>query len=314
MDRLSAIRVFVEVADRGSLTQAAEALNMSTAMVSRYLAVIEDWFGARLLHRTTRKLSLTDAGISALPRCRQLLELAQDTASIAAERSREPGGVLRVASASSFADAQLTAALVAFQQQHPQVEMVLSVGDKAADLVGERIDLAVRITNTLDPTVIARRLAVCRSKLCASPAYLQRQGIPRTFDDLRHHLCVAHAFGIGKHYRFTTAEGEAVEVPVDWRFHTNETAVLRRAVLAGAGVAMLPTYYIGDDLRSGRLLALLPEYEPETMGIHALYLSRQHQPLALRLLVDFLAHTFGGAVAPWDAQDIPSVHQINSSH
>lgn len=299
MDRLTAVRVFVEVADRGSLTQTAEHLEMSTAMVSRYLAAVEDWFDARLLHRTTRKVSLTDAGLAALPTCRQLLELAEEAQHLAAERSRVPAGVLRVTSSGSFADAQLTAALVDFQRQYEQVEIVLSVGDKAADLVGERVDLAVRITNTLDPAMITRPLARCRSMLCASPDYLEKHGVPRVAEDLRQHRCIAHAFGIGKQYRFTQG-GEALTVPVDWSFHTNETAVLRRAVLSGAGVGMLPTYYLRDELRSGRLVQLLPDHEPEVLGIHAIYLSRQHQPLALRLLVDFLAARFAGEPAPWD--------------
>ena len=299
MDRLTAVRVFVEIADRGSLTQAADHLEMSAAMVSRYLAAVETWFGARLLHRTTRKVSLTEAGLAAIPSCRQLLEIAEDVQHLAAERSREPAGILRVTTSSSFADAQLTAALVDFQREHAQVEIVLSVGDKAADLVAERVDLAVRITNNLDPTMITRSLARCYSMLCASPDYLERQGVPRTPEDLRQHRCIAHASGIGKQYRLTR-DGETFTVPVDWCFHTNETAVLRRAVLSGAGVGMLPTYYLGDDLHAGRLVRLLPDFEPDVFGIHAIYLSRQHQPLALRLLVDFLVARFAGDWAPWD--------------
>jgi DNA-binding transcriptional LysR family regulator len=300
MDRLTAIRVFVEVADRSSLTKAADTLDMSAAMVSRYLAAIEEWFGARLLHRTTRKISLTDAGLAALPSCRQMLDIAEEVQHLAAARRREPAGVLRVTTSSSFADAQLTAALIDFQQQYPQVEIVLSVGDKATDLVAERVDLAVRITNTLDPAMITRQLAQCRSVLCASPDYLHRHGIPLCVADLSSHHCIAHAFGIGKQYRLRREGEETVTVPVNWSFHTNETAVLRRAVLSGAGIGMLPTYYLGDDLQSGRLIQLLPEHQPEVLGIHAIYLSRQHQPLALRLLVDFLADRFGGSPAPWD--------------
>lgn len=299
MDRLTAVRVFVEVVDRGSLTQTAERLDMSAAMVSRYLVAIEDWFGARLLHRTTRKISLTDAGMAALPSCRQLLDLAQEAQHMAAERMREPAGVLRVTTASSFADAQLTAALVDFQAQYEQVEIVLSVGDKAADLVSERVDLAVRITNKLDPAMIARPLASCRSVLCASPSYLARHEAPQTAADLHQHRCIGHAFGIGKQYNLSR-HGKVVQAPVNWRFQTNETAVLRRAVLSGAGIGMLPTYYVGEDLRAGRLVQLLPDHEPEVFGIYAIYLSRQHQPLALRLLVDFLAARFAGETPPWD--------------
>lgn len=299
MDRLTAVRVFVEVVDRGSLTQAAETLEMSAAMVSRYLAAVEKWFDARLLHRTTRKVSLTDAGLAALPACRQLLDIAEDVQHLAAARNRAPAGVLRVTTASSFADAQLTEALVDFQRLYEQVEVVLSVSDKPTDLVAERVDLAVRITNSLDSTMIVRPLAQCRSMLCASPQYLARYGELRKAEDLLKHRCIAHAFGIGKQYRFTHAD-QVIEVPVSWSFHTNETAILRRAVLSGAGIGMLPTYYLGDDLRQGRLVRLLPDYEPDLMGIHAIYLSRQHQPLALRLLVDFLVERFAGDMAPWD--------------
>lgn len=299
MDRLTAIQVFVEVADRGSLTQAAETLDMSTAMVSRYLTAVEGWLGARLFHRTTRKVSLTDAGAAALPSCRQLLDLATDAQHLAAQRGREPAGVLRVTTSGSFAEAQLTFALVDFQKRHPAVEIVLSAGDRTTDLVGERIDLAVRITKAPDPSLIARPLARCRSVLCAAPAYLRQHGSPQTVSELRDHRCVAHAFGIGKHYRFTRGQ-ETLDAPVTWSFHTNDTVVLRSAVLAGAGIALLPTYYVNEDVRTGRLVRLLSDHEPEVLGIYAVYLSRQHQPQALRLLVDFLAERFGGETAPWD--------------
>lgn len=161
------------------------------------------------------------------------------------------------------------------------------------------MDLAVRITNALDPAMIARPLALCRSVLCASPAYIRRNGAPNSVEDLLHHRYIAHAFGIGKQYRFTRGR-ETIEVPVRWSFHTNETAILRRAMLSGAGIGMLPTYFVADDLQQGRLVQLLRQEEPELLGIHAIYLSRQHQPLALRLLVDFLVARFGGAVPPWD--------------
>ncbi len=301
MDRLTATQVFVEVADRSSLTAAAEHLQMSTAMVSRYVAALEDWLGARLLHRTTRKVTLTDAGIAALPTCRQLLELAMDAQHLAHERSREPSGLLRITSAGSFAETQLTPALIAFQQRYPKIEIALSVADKTADLVADRVDLAVRITNQLAPTLIARQLAVCHSVLCASPEYVAIKGKPHTLNELANHRCISHAFGAGPHYRFKQGN-DLLEVPITWSFHTNETAILRRAVLSGGGIAMLPTYYVGDDLASGRLVQLLPELTPESLGIYAVYLSRQHQPLALRLLVDFLAERFSGPIAPWDRQ------------
>jgi DNA-binding transcriptional LysR family regulator len=299
MDRLTAARVFVEIADRGSLTQAAERLDMSPAMISRYLAAAEDWLGARLLHRTTRRVSLTDAGQTAIVACRQWVALAEDMHHRTSDSRREPETKLRVATSPSFADAQLAEAIIEFQRQHTKVLVELIVVDRSVDLVEERIDLAVRITNTLDPHLVSRKLMDCRSVLCAAPAYLEEHGLPTTPDALRTHVHIAHAFGGGATYKLSL-DGKTVEIPVSGRLFTNETAVLRRAALSGAGIAMLPTYFVSEHLGRGELLRVLPEYEPEALGIHAVYLSRRHQPLALRLLVDSLAARFDVATAPWD--------------
>jgi len=299
MDRLSAMRVFVEVADRGSLTQAAEQLDLSRAMVSRHLANLEQWLGARLLHRTTRRISLSDAGEAALPRCRQLLALSDDIEAVTGTRVSEPIGKLRITTSLSFAEAQLTAAVVEFQARHPRVEIEVLALDRAVNLVEERIDLAVRITNTLDEQFVARRLAPCRSVLCASPAYIRRHGRPAAPDDLKAHNCITHAFGSRAEYRLSH-RGRVSTVAVGGTMFSNETGVLRQAVLAGAGIAMLPTYYVVEDLKRGALVRLLREHEPEPMGIHAVYLSRQHQPQALRLMIDHLAQRFGGDSPPWD--------------
>ena len=297
MDRLTATRVFVTVVEQGSLTQAAEQLDMSTAMVSRYLAAMEAWLGARLLHRTTRRLSLTEAGEAALASCRQLLDLSADVEAHAGRARREASGRLRITCSPSFADAQLAPALVDFQRQHPRVTFSLMVADRSADLTAERIDLAVRITNTLEPTFITRPLATCRSVLCASPAYLAAHGEPQALADLVRHRCLAHAYVSAAQYRFLHA-GERIELPIADALSTNDAATLRSAVLAGGGLGILPTYFVGEDLRAGRLVAVLPAYEPEPLGVHAVFLSRQHQPLALRLLLDFLAERFSGE--PWD--------------
>lgn len=301
MDRLSAIRSFIEIADQGSLTRAAETLDLSRAMISRHLEGLERWLGARLLHRTTRRVSLSEAGQEALPRLRQMLELAADLQAVAGARTTEPTGRLRIATSLSFAVSALTQAAVEFQGRHPRVELELLTVDRAVDLVGERIDLAVRITNRLDEGVVARRLASCRSVLCASPIYLKRRGRPERAEDLKAHDCITHAFGARAEYRLRRA-GRLITVDVKGSLSGNETAVLRQAALAGAGIAMLPTYFVGDDLRRGALVRLLPDHEPEPLGIHAVYLSRQHQPQPLKLLIDFLAERFGGDIAPWDVQ------------
>lgn len=294
------MRVFVEVAERGSLTQAGERLGLSRAMVSRYLASLEQWLGARLLHRTTRRIGLSDAGELALSRCRRLLQMADEMQAVTGTRRAEPVGKLRVTTSASFAQTQLTAAVTDFQARHARVEVELIVVDRPVNLADERIDLAVRITNTLDDAFVARRLATCRSVLCASPAYVKRCGMPADAEALKSHNCITHAFGSRAEYRLRHA-GRLLSVAVAGSLFSNETAVLREAVLAGAGIAMLPTYYVAPDLTHGALVRLLPDHEPEPLGIHAVYLSRRHQPQALRLLIEFLAERFGGEVAPWDA-------------
>jgi DNA-binding transcriptional LysR family regulator len=268
-------------------------------MVSRYLASMEAWLGVRLLHRTTRRISLTEAGQAALPTCRQLLDLAEDVQHQASEVSRVPAGRLRITCSASFAEAQLAPALADFQRLHPQVSFSLLAVDRSVDLAAERIDLAVRITNSLEPTMVARRLAICRSVLCAAPAYLQVHGEPRSTESLQAHRCVTHAIVGAAQFRFRR-ERELIEVPVAECLSTNDTAVLRSAVLEGTGIGILPSYFVGEYLRQGRLVRVLPELEPETLGVHAILLSRHHQPLGLRLLVDFLAQRFGGETPPWD--------------
>lgn len=304
MDRLTALRVFVEVADRGSLTQAAERLDLSRAMVSRHLSSLEQWLGTRLLHRTTRRISLSDAGQTALPHCRQLLALSEAIENAAGTRANEAVGKLRITTSMSFAQAQLTAAVVEFQTLHPRVDVEILAVDRAVNLVEERIDLAVRITNTLDDHFVARPLAICRSILCAAPAYVSRHGKPSAPEELKAHNCLTHAFGNRSEYRLRRKD-KTTTVAVGGSVFSNETAVLRQAALAGGGIAMLPTYYVAEDLKRGALVHLLPDYEPEAMGIHAVYLSRQHQPQALRLLVDHLAKRFGGDSPPWD--DTPKI-------
>lgn len=194
MDRLTATRVFVEVIDSGSQTAAAERLDMSRAMVSRYLAELEEWVGARLLHRSTRRLSLTDAGAELLPQCREMLAVADAMQATGQTRRDSPRGTLRITSSLSFAQAWLTRAAAAFVERYPGTAIDLQVNSQVVNLVEERIDLALRIANQLDPNLIARRLGECRSVICAAPDYLRRHGTPRRPEDLALHNCLTYSY------------------------------------------------------------------------------------------------------------------------
>ncbi|MNS81100.1 HTH-type transcriptional regulator DmlR [compost metagenome] len=301
MDRLTAMRVFIEIVDRGSVSAAADTLGMSRAMASRYLEGLEDWLGARLLHRTTRRLALSDAGERALANCREMVALAEDVAALTSQGGGEAHGRLRLTSSPAFAQAQLTSAVVDFQALHPLVEIELILVDRAVNLVEDRIDLAVRLSNRIDPGLVARRLAICHSVLCASPAYLKRAGVPKSPEDLRTHRCITHSTAFAPEYNLRL-EGQLTTIEAQGILTANETSIMRAAALAGAGIAMLPTFYVGDDLARGALQPVLPKYALDPLDIQAVYLSRRHQPKPLRLLIEFLADRFGGEVAPWDAR------------
>ncbi len=292
------MRVFVTVVDLGSQSAAADHLDLSRPVVSRYLAELEDWVGARLLHRTTRKLSLTAAGGETLPRCRQLLELCGDMQAAVSEPDDAPRGLLRLSVSTSFGQAQLGAAIAEYVKLYPLVTVDLQMLDRTVNLVDERIDLAIRTSNDLDPNLIARRLTVCRSVVCATPAYLREHPAPQKVEDLARHNCLTHSY-FGKSLWHFEENGEHVSVPVHGNITANEASTLMRVTLAGAGVAMLPSYQAGELIRSGELVRLLPHAEPRQMNIYAVYASRKHMPSALRSLLDFLVLRFPGEPG-WD--------------
>lgn len=287
MDRLTAAQVFVETVERGSATAAADALGMSRAMASRYLGALEEWTGTRLLHRTTRRLSLTSAGERVLELSREMVRLAADLSVVAAE-GEGPQGLLRVAAPTILTEEQLIPLLADFLRTHPRLSIDLRASDRPVDLVEDRIDVAIRIGDRLDPRCIARKLGGCRSVLCASPRYLNERGTPLRPADLHVHACLTYTnFGAAE-WRLH-AGNESATVKANGPFRTNEAVALRRAAVAGIGIAMLPDFAVADQLANGALVALLPDWEPSPHPIHALYLSRDHLPAAARAFIDYLA-------------------------
>ena len=292
------MRVFTTVVDLGSQSAAADHLDLSRPVVSRYLAELEEWVGARLMHRTTRKLSLTAAGFETLPRCRQLLELADDLQATVSVPGDAPRGLLRISVSTSFGQAQLACAVTDYVRLNPQVSIDLQMLDRTVNLVDERIDLAIRTSNDLDPNLIARKLTVCRSVLCASPAYLREHSAPQQVEELSRHNCLTHSY-YGKILWHFTRGGEDVAVPVQGNISANEASTLLSATLAGAGVSLLPTYQAGIHVQQGTLVRLLPQAEPRVLNIYAVYASRKHMPATLRSMLDFLAARFTEEPA-WD--------------
>lgn len=298
MDRLTSMRVFVEVAATGSQTAAAARLDMSRAMVTRYLAELESWLGERLMHRTTRHLSLTDAGQECLQRCRLVLEQVGDLENSAGLRNAQPKGLIRVTSVLSFGRLYLAPAVADFVARYPEVQVEMLLQDRTMNLVEERIDLAIRISNDLDPALFARKLAPCRSVICAAPDYLARHGTPQTLEELSQHNCLTYTHFSKSEWRFSR-EGQSASVQVSGNITANEASVLLEVALAGAGISMMPTYLVGPLIDSGALVVLFPEWQPLELGIYAVYASRRYIPLSVRAFLDFLAERLG-PVAVWD--------------
>jgi len=294
MDRITAAQVFVSIAERGSMIAAAEALDMSRAMVTRYLAEMEEWAGARLLHRSTRRLSLTDAGDVTLARCRRMLELAEAMEVASGADADTPQGLLRITSSQSLAQAALAIAVTAFLKRYPRTSVDLQMNNRAVNLVEQRIDLALRITNALEPNLIARQLGQCDSVVCAAPSYLAERGTPLRAEDLAAHNCLTYTYFGKSLWQFTDRDGEAVSVPVSGNLSANEDLILLKAAEEGAGIALQPLYSAAPLIADGRLVALLPDFVPQQMGIYGIYTSRQHMSPALRAMLDFLLDWFAG--------------------
>lgn len=296
MDRLTAMQVFVEVAHSGSFSATADKLDMSRAMVTRYVGELEQWLGARLLQRTTRSVTLTDAGENCLRRSQQMLALVQDVEEETQSHDGALRGQLRITCSMSFAYAQMAAAVVDFLQLHPQLKIDLNASEGALNLVEARIDLAIRISAEPDPALIGRVLAPCTSVLVASPAYLAAHGVPQLPADLATHRCLSYA-NFGKSVWTFSRGDDHARVSVGSYFSVNEATALLQGVLAGGGIALQPSYLANPHLQDGSLQVVLPDWKVPDMAIYALYPSRKHLSPAVRALLDFLVERF--AQVPW---------------
>ncbi|MBI1772763.1 MAG: LysR family transcriptional regulator [Burkholderiales bacterium] len=296
MDRLTAMRVFCEVATSGSFSATADKLDMSRAMVTRYVSELESWLNARLLQRTTRSVTLTDAGEQCLRRSQQMLALMENIEEETRSDDAELRGQLRLTCSNSFAFGHLARVISKFLTLHPLLKIDLHVGDGTVNLVEARIDLAIRISSEPDPLLIARPLAICDSVLVAAPAYVRQAGLPAHPQDLPAHRCLSHANYGRNTWRFQR-EDEAVQTDIASHFSANDATVLLQAVLAGSGITLLPTYLMADHLEKGDLQIILPGWTAPPMTIYALFPSRRHLSPEVRALLDFLVEEF--AQQPW---------------
>lgn len=298
MDRLSAIGAFVTVADLGSFSRAAERLNIAKSVVSRQVSALEAELGARLFHRTTRSLTLTEVGRSYLERTRQILADLEEANQAVSQLQSAPRGKLRVNAPMSFGFLHLAQALPDFMKLYPEVSVDLVMNDRFVDLVDEGFDIAVRIGALDDSSLIARKLAPVRRVICASPDYIAARGAPAHISDLKSHECLVY-MSDHPEWRFENPNGKPFIVAVHGRLSVNNGDALRVAALQGLGIANLPTFLVGDDLRAGRLVAVLQEMTPLMLTLNAVYPPTRHITPKVRAFVDFLSERFG-PLPYWD--------------
>jgi DNA-binding transcriptional LysR family regulator len=298
MDRLAAIQVFAQVVESGSFARAAERLGLSTSAASRQVADLEARLQTRLLNRTTRKVSLTESGRAFYERSVQLLADLAEAEQEASRAAVEPRGTIRLTTSVNFGVRHVAPAIADFLRSHPGVRFDVSLSDRVVDLVEEGFDLAIRIGAPGADNLVARKLGETRLVPCASPAYLAAHGAPATPEDLARHNCFTYEYVSPRNlWRFRDRGGAERSVRVAGTLHSNNGDLLAEAAARGAGIVFEPTFIVGPEVRAGRLVPLLQEFEPPPVPIYAVYPSRKHLSAKVRRFVEFLLARFA------DAQD-----------
>ena len=293
----SDVWAFVRVVDTGSFSEAARQMGTTKANISKQVANLESNLHARLLNRSTRKLSLTEAGSAIYGNAVRMLEEARALEATAAGLQTGPGGTLRVSASMAFGTICLAGLLPAFMERYPDIRVVLSLTDRYVDLVEENIDVALRLASRIDMlSVVARPIASIRYVLAATPAYLAQHGTPGCIEDLATHRCLTFgAAGAPVTWQFDGAGGTG-NVKVDSALAANSSVALHLAMLRGGGIALLPTYVVGEDLRSGAAVQLLPAWTPQGYAgdqLYAVYLENRFLPPKVRVFIDYLLETLG---------------------
>jgi DNA-binding transcriptional LysR family regulator len=280
---------FAAVVEAGSFVAAADATGLSKTAVSRHLSDLEQRLGVRLLHRTTRRLSLTDEGRTFFSRAKEVLAAIDEAESELTARAIEASGLVRVNAPLTFGTLHLAPLWSPFIAANPKVSLDITLSDRVVDLVEEGYDLAVRIASSPASALVSRKLASTRVVLCASPRYLRQHGIPKQPRDLADHTVISYAYWSGgDEWLFQGPQGP-VSVRTNSRIHTNNGDTCRTAALAHQGIILQPDFLVGQDLKSGALRELMPQFRSVELGIFAVYPTRKHLPLKLRRLIDFLA-------------------------
>lgn len=293
MDTLDGMRTYVAVVSEGSFVGAARRLKISPQLVSKYVGQLEERLGARLLNRSTRRISITEAGQAYFERCQQVLADIDEMESAVGELTTAARGTLRVNAPMSFGVLHLARAVARYQQQHPEVHVDLTLDDRHVDVVSEGFDLAIRIGQLAESSLVARKLAPVRLVVCGSSDYFARHGIPKTPKQLSLHRCLRYTYGTSADSWRFEKDSRHYDVKIKGPITANNGNALREAAIAGAGLVREPTFIVGDDIREGRLLVVLDEFRIPELSAYAIYAHRQYLSAKVRTFVDFLADYFG---------------------
>ena len=294
MDRFAAIEAFVRVAETQSFSEGARRLGKSKSLISRQIAALEGELGVRLFQRTTRSITLTEAGRGFFERSVRILADVEEATLSVSRLQAAPRGCLRINAPMSFGFLHLAPALPEFLRRYPEIQVDMVMNDRVVDLIDEGFDVAVRIGRLTESSLIARRLAPVRIVVCASPAYLDRHGTPRTPDDLAQHQCLINSTIVpSNEWRFIRPGGKPWPLTVDGPLRANNGDALKAAVLAGLGLTMLPSFIVGEALRLGQLVAVLADFIPQDVALNAVYPHSRLLSPKVRAFVDFMAHHFG---------------------
>jgi DNA-binding transcriptional LysR family regulator len=299
MKQLDALAIFAAVVEQKSFTAAANKIGLSKAAVSKSVSGLERALGARLLNRSTRHLSLTEAGSMVYEHCTRIVQEADQITRRIANLHAEPRGQIRLSAPMSFGQLHVAAAIARFRRHYPKINLDLQLTDRLVDLAEEGFDLTIRVGPQPDAHIVARHLAYANWVICAAPAYLEKCGAPNTPEELNTHAVLVNRDGPpGGRWQFQHGN-QRVSVSVTGSVNINNSEALTRAAIAGGGIAMLPTYAAGPYLTRGELLPVLPDYRPPVEGIYAVYLPNRFLTPKVRALVDYFLEVFGG-VPYWD--------------
>ena len=306
MDTLNAMKLYCRIFDAGQLSIAADQLNLSKGAVSKQLAKLEAHLGGRLLNRTTRRLTPTEAGIAFYERAKQILESVEEAECVVTGLTTEPSGTLKINAPMSFGLLHMGELLAKYQQRYPKVTIDITLHDRQIDLIEEGYDLALRIATLKDSSLIARKLAPCHLVKCASPAYLEKYGEPQKPRDLKNHQCLLYAYSDSvKSWTFEDKQGKKQLVSVDGPLIANNGNLICDAIVNGMGIARLPTFIIGDAIRNGDAKIILDDWRAKPEDISLLYPSSRHLSAKVRTFVDFAVEHFRplkGEVNYWDRE------------